>query len=140
MLHLILASIRFLAQERLALRGDVEKSSNLIQLLRLRTEDKPEILQWIEKSTHNHTSAENQNKVLELMAHHALRKILDNIRSSPFIAVMVDETTDKSNKEQLTLVLRWISEDFVCLKSLQVCIIFQQLMHRVLWLSRRMPS
>ena len=26
---------------------------------------------------------------------------------------MVDETTDKSNKEQLTLVLRWISEDFL---------------------------
>ena len=26
---------------------------------------------------------------------------------------MVDETTDKSNKQQLTLVLRWISEDFI---------------------------
>ena len=47
------------------------------------------------------------------MAHHALRKILENIHTSPFIVVMVDETTDKSNKEQLTLVLRWIIEDFV---------------------------
>ena len=26
---------------------------------------------------------------------------------------MVDETTDKSNKEQLTLVLRWIDESFM---------------------------
>ena len=43
------------------------------------------------------------------MAHHVLRKILTNIRGSPFLAVMVDETTDKSNKEQLTLVLRWVS-------------------------------
>ena len=62
MLHLILAIIRFLAQQRLALRGNVEKSSNLIQLLRLRTEDKLEILQWIEKSAHKHTSPENQMK------------------------------------------------------------------------------
>ena len=42
-----------------------------------------------------------------------LRKIFKNTHSSPFVAVMVDQTTDKSNKEQLTLVLRWISEDFV---------------------------
>ena len=47
------------------------------------------------------------------MAHHTLRKILEDIHSSPSVAVMVDETTDKSNKEQLTLVLRWINEDFV---------------------------
>ena len=59
------------------------------------------------------TSPENQNKMLEPMAYHALRKILENIHSSPFIAVMVDESTDKSNKEQLTLVWRWISENFV---------------------------
>ena len=98
MLRLILASIRFLAQQRLALSGDVEKSSNLIQILRLSTEDKPEILQWIEKSAHKSTSPENQNEMLELMDNHALRKILENIRSSPFIAVMVDETTDKLNK------------------------------------------
>ena len=51
--------------------------------------------------------------MLEPMAYHALRKILENIHSSPFIAVMVDESTDKSNKEQLTLVWRWISENFV---------------------------
>ena len=51
--------------------------------------------------------------MLEQMDHHALRKILENIHSSPFIAVMVDESTDKSSKEHLTLVLRWISENFV---------------------------
>ena len=51
--------------------------------------------------------------MLEPMAHHALRKILENIHSSPFIPVMVDESTNKSNKEQLTLALRWITENFV---------------------------
>ena len=67
MVCLILASIRFFARQGLALCGDVEESSNLIQLLRLRAEDKPEILQWIEKSARKHTSPENQNEMLELM-------------------------------------------------------------------------
>ena len=55
----------------------------------------------------------NQNETLEILAHRVLRKIREDIRSSPFLAVMVDEATDKANKEQLTLVVRWINEDFV---------------------------
>lgn len=34
------------------------------------------------------------------------------IHQSPFITLMMDETTDVSNKEQSVIVLRWISEDF----------------------------
>ena len=113
LLH-ILSSVRFLARQGLALRGDgSDESSNLMQLLCLRAEDKPEILQWIKRSAQKHISPENQNEMLQLMAHSVLRKILSNIQSSPFIALMVDETTDKSNKEQLTLVIRWVDESFV---------------------------
>ena len=79
----------------------------------MRSKDKPQVLQWIDKSARKHTGPENQNEMLEIMAHHVLRKILEDIRSSPFLADMVDEATDKSNKEQLTLVIRWINEDFV---------------------------
>ncbi len=42
--------------------------------------------------------------MLEIMAHHVLRRILKDTHSSPFLAVMVDEATDMSNKEQLTLI------------------------------------
>ena len=116
MLRLILSSIRFLARQGLALRGSgSDESANLIQLLRLRGEDDPNILTWLEKSARKHTAPENQNEMLEIMSHAVLRNILDDIRSSPFFAVMVDETTDKSNNEQLTMVLRWpwVTEDFV---------------------------
>ena len=44
------------------------------------------------------------------MAHRVLMSILDNIQSSQFLSVMVDETT---NREQLTLIMRWVSNDFV---------------------------
>ena len=113
MLRLILSSVRFLARQGLALRGDgSDASANLIQLLRLRAEDNPHVLRWLDRNARKHTAPENQNEMLELMAHQVLRRILDDIHSSPFLAVMVDEATDKSNKEQLTIVVRWISDDF----------------------------
>ena len=113
-LHLILSSIRFLGRQGLAMRGTgSDESDNLTQMLYLRAKGKPEVLQWIHKSACKHTSPGNQNEMLKLMAHHVLRKILANIHSSPFIAVTVDEATDKANKEKLTIVVRWINEDFV---------------------------
>ena len=45
------------------------------------------------------------------MSHIVIRDILDDIKNSPFLSVMVDEATDKSNLEQLTLVIRWVSDD-----------------------------
>lgn len=113
MLYLILSSIRFLARQGLALRGHGSgDSSNLTQLLRLRGEDSALVMQWLEKSGRKHTAPENQNEMLELMAHSVLRRTLDNVRSSPFLAVMVDETKDCSNVEQMTVFIRWVTEDF----------------------------
>lgn len=113
----------------------VDASANLIQLLHLRAEDKPCVLQWLDKSANKHTAPENQNEMLELMAHHVVRKILESIHTSPFLAVMIDETTDTSNKEQLTLVVRWVSEDFSVRRVPGSCTTFLQQMHRVLCLS-----
>ena len=62
-----------------------DASTNLIQLLRLRVEDKPEVLQWLDKTTlrvedkpevlqwldkttHKHTAPENQNEMLKLIS------------------------------------------------------------------------
>lgn len=113
-MRLILSSVHFLARQGLALRGDgSDTSENFIQLLQLRAEDKPEVLQWLQRSARKHTAPENQNEMLQIMALHVLRKILQVIKHSPFLTVMVDETTDRSNQEQLTLVIRWVSDDFI---------------------------
>ena len=112
---LIMSSICFLARQELALQGDYsDEYANLIQLLHLRAEDKPQLSKWLEKSAQKHTAPENQNELLELMAHGVLRKVLicSDIHESPFLAVMVDKTTDKSNKEQLTFFIRWVSNEF----------------------------
>ena len=112
MLLLILSSVKYLARQGLALRGGDEAESNLIQLLRLRAEDNPQLNKWLDRCAKKYTSHENQNEMLEIMAHHTLRKILCKIQESPVCAIMVDETTDVSNKEQLTLVIRRVDERF----------------------------
>lgn len=112
MLRIILSTVRYLARQGLALRGDNDAESNLIQLLHLRAEDNPQLISWLTRSQKKYTSHENQNEMLEIMGLSVLRKILHCIHGSPFLTIMVDETTDISNKEQLTLVVRWVDENF----------------------------
>ena len=51
MLGLILSSVKYLARQGLALRGSDDAESNLIQLLRLRAEDNPQLLRWLDRSS-----------------------------------------------------------------------------------------
>lgn len=43
---------------------------------------------------------------------HVLRSLCEKLQSSPFIAVMIDETTDVTNEEQVVIVMWWIEECF----------------------------
>ena len=70
------------------------ESPNILQLLILSGEDDVTVLHWLEKSAKKNTSPESQNEWLQLMAHGVLRIFLRDIQCSPFLAVMVDETTD----------------------------------------------
>ena len=107
----ILSNIRFLARQGLALRGHGDKSdSNFMQLLLLRGEDDPRIENWIKKKTDKYvyTSPEMQNEMLKVMALHILRDIAASLHATSFITLMVDETTDEANKEQVVICLRWV--------------------------------
>lgn len=106
----VLSSIRFLARQGLPLRGDGDETdSNFQQLLLLRGEDYPPIHEFLRK----YTAPEVQNELLSLMAQQILRNVAKRIQDSVFFTVMVDETTDSSNKEQVVLVFRWVDEDLV---------------------------
>ena len=120
MLRMILTSIRFLARQGLALRGRFkvaddqaegsEVDSNFIQLLKVRAEDNPSILKWMEKSQDKFTSAEIQNEILSIMAQSILREISSEV-SGKWFTIMVDETTDLNNVEQMVFCLRFVSDD-----------------------------
>ena len=110
LLHVIM-TIRFLACQGLALRGDGdEKDSNFLQLLMLRAEDNPNIKVMLEKKRMKYTCHEIQNEILSIMAKAVLRKVVLQFQSS-FFTVMIDETTDIANTEQVVLVFRWVNSE-----------------------------
>ena len=134
MLSLILSSIRFLGRQGLALRGRYKTSddsttrgeidSNFMQLIRLRAEDNPGILKWLDRPQNKFTSPDIQNEMLSIMVLHILRDITADV-SGKWFTLMVDETTDTSNTEQMVVCLRFVDnslkvhEEVVGLYSLE---------------------
>ena len=107
----VLSTVRFLARQGLALRGDGDEcDSNVHQLLLLRGEDFPSMTKFMERKQLKYTSHEVQNEFLSIMALQVLREIAASLQSAVFYTVMVDETTDKANKEQVVLVFRWVDD------------------------------
>ena len=114
MLLKILSNIRFLARQSIAIRGDGdEENSNFIQLFKLRGEDDPKFAKWLEKKTDKYVSADIQNELLKVMGLQVLQDIATSLHSAEFYSIMVDETTDVSNKEQAVLCFRWVSDDLI---------------------------
>lgn len=107
----IFGTIRFLAVQGLPLRGNEEKNSSFIQLLRLRSEDQPLLKSWLERSAYRWLSHDIINEILTLMSIHVQRILLSEIHEQPFYAIMCDETTDASRKEQMSINVRYVDEE-----------------------------
>ena len=58
-----------------------------------------------------------QNEMLEILGKMVLRRIVADVQNALFYAIMVDETIDCSNQEQVVLVLRWVDDSLVVYKD-----------------------
>ena len=96
------------------MRGDGDESdSNYIQLLQLRGEDDPKVLEWLKRRNEKYTCSDSKDEMLKIMALSVLRDLAHRIKSSVFYSIMADETTDASNREQIVIVIRHVSDDLV---------------------------
>ena len=117
-LHKMMESIRYLARQGLAIQGLESDSGNLMELSKLRSADIPELANWLKRKT-TWTSHDIQNEILQIMAHKIQRDIASDIQDAAWFSLIVDETTDISVKEQVSICLRYVSkpyevhEDFV---------------------------
>ena len=79
-------NVRYLARQALPLQGDwsateeSEVDSNFYQLLKLRCDDDPSIVEWLQKKKSKFTSADIQNEIFKIMA--PLREIARNIQNA----------------------------------------------------------
>ena len=115
----ILSNIRYLARQAQPLRGTwntdsvSEDNSNFYQLLRLRAEENPAIMEWLDRRTDKYTSPIIQNEMLEALTLGMLREISEQIQNAKFYMIMADETADVSIKEQLVVCIHWVDDKFV---------------------------
>ena len=106
----VIDNLPYFCRQGHSIQGDSDKKSNFHQLLKLRWKNDPVIIEWIEKeSGDKYTSHDIQNKLIKFMAHQLLRDLVEDIGSKHF-SLIADEYTDISNKEQLTICIRWIDE------------------------------
>ena len=101
-----LSALRYLVRQGLAIRNDHAGGSNLTVLLQMvLDEDK-----WVQDNRYQ--SPEIVNELIEIMGHSVLRSILSNMSSQRWFALLADETRDISNREQLVMCIRWVSDSY----------------------------
>ena len=58
-----------------------------------------------------YTSSCIQNQILDILGSTVVRKIVQRVKDAIYFTIITDEVTDCSNKEQLSLVLRYVSPE-----------------------------
>ena len=91
-------------------------NDNFQQLLQMKAEDDPNLAEWLRRKENVYTSPAIQNEIIKVMGLQVLKR--SDLQSSSFLTVMADETTDSSNREQVTLILPRSLKSIVALLSL----------------------
>lgn len=124
--EIVLAVIQILiysARQNIPLRGHDEQitsqnQGNFLELVKLISKYHPSLNNHLDKI--NNTTKENrltflsnrsQNNLLKIIGDMIRTNILDQVKKSQLFAVIIDTTTDISNQEQFSLVLRYVNDD-----------------------------
>jgi hypothetical protein len=109
-LKAISTTLLTLAKTGSAIQGHKADEGNLNSWLDVRSNDIPELRKFLSRRM-TFLSRDTQNELLQLMANNVLRQILDRIKRAQFFSIIVDETTDSSIKEQVSISVRYINND-----------------------------
>ncbi|XP_025412361.1 uncharacterized protein LOC112684865 isoform X2 [Sipha flava] len=118
----IIECIMLCGQQEIALRGhrdygpicfsreSNENEGNFRAILKYKAKDIDYMKSYLETESKNkYISNRTQNEIIETCGDIILKKIVKIVNESGFFSVLVDETTDVSVKEQLTLCVRYLS-------------------------------
>lgn len=108
----IFSTLKALARQGLPIRGAKnDENSNFMTFLKARAEDVAELKSWLQRDGYRWLHHDSQNEILELMATTVLSEIMDEIREAEYFSISLDETSDISRTEQISVCLRIVSEN-----------------------------
>ncbi|CAF3001208.1 unnamed protein product [Rotaria sp. Silwood2] len=111
----IIRTVMFLGKQCLSFRGhredeEAENRGNFLELLQLRSRDNDIIKKNL--SSLKFTDHKIQNELLILIQENITKQIVSDIKKSKYFSVMIDETTDISRHQQVSLVIRYVDDFF----------------------------
>lgn len=107
----------FLACQELAFRGDIENSDSLnrgnyIELIHLLAAYNPVLENHLDTSTvFSGLSSDIQNDIISSIAYVLKEEIRVEFENADYVGLLLDETTDVSNKSQLSIIFRYVKKD-----------------------------
>ncbi|XP_039851369.1 uncharacterized protein LOC120709785 [Panicum virgatum] len=112
-----LRCLKFLLHQGLAFRGHNESEEsnnggNFIELLKFLASNSEEVNKYVLKNAPGNctlTSPKIQKQISQCCAIETRKKIMEELGDEPY-AILADETSDISNKEQLALCLRYVDK------------------------------
>ncbi|CAF1589553.1 unnamed protein product [Didymodactylos carnosus] len=94
---------------------DNSNNCNLLELLEFRSVENELIKKKLNSLKYTHHSI--QNEILSIIQQHILSQIVLEIKTSTYYSIMIDETSDISRHEQVSLVILDVSEAVVDVRN-----------------------
>jgi hypothetical protein len=121
----IVKTIAVCGRQNIPLRGHTDDRSNFIALLQYRSECDDNLRTHLASCPGNakYISHDIQNELIQLCGEQILSSIVDECRQARFFSLIVDETTDISVREQVSIVVLYINnegkrqEQFLCFQE-----------------------
>jgi hypothetical protein len=110
----IIEAVKQLGRQNIAFRGHDESADslnrgNFIELLSWKSKDIPELKKHLSSKCH-YTSPSSQNELIELLGNNIRTELLSRVLKNKVWSLIVDETSDISHQEQLSLCFRTVTE------------------------------
>ena len=115
-LTVIIETLMFLSKHNVAIRGHDESlqstnRGNFLDLLDLRSKDNILLQEFLTRKNYPYTSA-YQNQLIDIIGNSVRSKVIECCISSKYFSIIIDETTDISRVEQVSVVIRFIAVEY----------------------------
>ena len=107
---------RTLAMQDIAFRGETDESSNFYQMVQLVSRQCTILKYWLNEKRMQpyhvtYMSRCSQNEFIKLIGDAVRHRIVRELEEAPAFSVMADTTPDVSNKDQMSIVVRYVADN-----------------------------
>ena len=110
-LKCLIEIIGMMGKQNIAIKGHQEEDSNFMAMLSVLAKENSVLRGHLQNAPRisKYTSPHIQNEIVFFTAKQILDGIIDNCKRSVIYALIADESTDLTNKEQISLCMRFVS-------------------------------